>query len=194
MKKLKSLVIILSATAFMVSCSVERRHYMAGYNIDWKNGKSDAVAKNSATKVKSKVTSTVSAQGIIENSSSQAADAVVATQNAATIIAQGNQAANNTFTAKRSAAKVNSTAETNTLGFKEKITIVKAAKEMKKSAAGEDISKGLYIVLAILIPFVAVGLATDWGIETLWNVLWCLLCGIPGIIHAFIILKRKGIL
>ena len=167
---------------------------MAGYNIGWKKGKSEITPKNSVAKVKSKAASSVSVQGIIEHSSSQAADAVVATQNAATIIAQDNQAMHNTFTAKRSAAKVNVSAETNTLGFKEKITIVKAAKEMKKSAAGEDISKGLYIVLAIFIPFVAVGLATDWGIETLWNVLWCLLCGVPGIIHAFIILKRKGIL
>lgn len=48
---------------------------------------------------------------------------------------------------------------------------------------------GLYI-LAIFIPFVAVGIHTDWGMPTLWNVLWSFLGGIPGIIHAFIVLGR----
>ncbi len=48
---------------------------------------------------------------------------------------------------------------------------------------------GLY-VLAVVFPPLAVGIYTDWGIETLYNVLWCCLFGFPGIIHAFIVLSR----
>ena len=52
-------------------------------------------------------------------------------------------------------------------------------------------SKGVLIVLAILIPFVAVGIKTDWGLPVLWNLLWCLLGFVPGIIHALIVVTRK---
>ena len=48
-------------------------------------------------------------------------------------------------------------------------------------------------VLALFIPWLAVGIVTDWDVKTVViNILWTLLCGIPGIIHAFIILNREG--
>jgi len=49
----------------------------------------------------------------------------------------------------------------------------------------------LLYILAILIPFVAVGIATNWDLlPVIFNILWTMLCGIPGIIHAFIVIKR----
>lgn len=49
----------------------------------------------------------------------------------------------------------------------------------------------LLYILAIFIPPVAVGLVTDWETDpVLFNILWTLLCGLPGIIHAFIIIGR----
>jgi len=51
-------------------------------------------------------------------------------------------------------------------------------------------SKGVLIVLAIFIPFLAVGLKTDWSISVLWNLLWCCLGVLPGIIHALIIVTK----
>ncbi|MFT6002055.1 MAG: uncharacterized membrane protein YqaE (UPF0057 family), partial [Flavobacteriales bacterium] len=48
-------------------------------------------------------------------------------------------------------------------------------------------------VLALFIPWLAVGIVTDWDVKTVViNILWSLLCGIPGIIHAFIIVNREG--
>lgn len=45
----------------------------------------------------------------------------------------------------------------------------------------------LLYVLAILIPFVAVGIVTDWdATDVIINLLLCILCYIPGVIHAFI--------
>jgi uncharacterized membrane protein YqaE (UPF0057 family) len=66
----------------------------------------------------------------------------------------------------------------------------KAVKSQNKS---DDVPIGLLYVLCFFIPFVAVGLATDWDITTvLINILWTALCGIPGIIHAFIVVSRNA--
>ncbi len=55
----------------------------------------------------------------------------------------------------------------------------------------DDSTLILLYILAILIPFVAVGLATNWDLmPIIYNLLWTMLCGIPGIIHAFIVIKR----
>jgi uncharacterized membrane protein YqaE (UPF0057 family) len=86
--------------------------------------------------------------------------------------------------------------------FKEKVALKvlkMKAKKMKKKAAemsagtghsAPGLEKGTYIILAILIPFVAVGLATDWeGNDWLVCLLLTCLCGIPGIIYALIKMK-----
>ena len=45
----------------------------------------------------------------------------------------------------------------------------------------------LLYILAVLIPFVAVGIVTDWDVtDVIINLLLCILCYIPGVIHAFI--------
>lgn len=66
-----------------------------------------------------------------------------------------------------------------------------AIKDVKqaKEAGITDAGAGMYI-LAVFIPWLAVGLHTDWGIETLYNILWCFLLYLPGVIHAFIVLGR----
>ena len=61
------------------------------------------------------------------------------------------------------------------------------------SNLGDDVSTGLLYVLCFFIPFLAVGLATDWDVKTvLINLLWTCLCGIPGIIHAFIVVSKNS--
>ena len=82
------------------------------------------------------------------------------------------------------------------LSFKEKLVLKivkkKAEKMQKKMAAGHlaaepGIDKGTYVIVAILIPFLAVGLATnfeggDWLICLLLTILFYL----PGLIYALI--------
>lgn len=54
-------------------------------------------------------------------------------------------------------------------------------------------SKGLLIVLCFFIPWLAVGLATNWDVKTVViNILWTFLCGIPGIIHAIIVVNKNA--
>ncbi len=62
----------------------------------------------------------------------------------------------------------------------------------KDDSADED-TKILLYILCFFLPPVAVGIATDWDIsKVLVNILFCLLCGIPGIIHAIIVVKNHA--
>lgn len=83
-------------------------------------------------------------------------------------------------------------AEMDGLNRIERQKLIDMAKADVKQAEASGATKppvGMY-VLAVFIPWLAVGLHTDWSISTLYNVLWCCLFGIPGIIHAFIVLGR----
>lgn len=78
------------------------------------------------------------------------------------------------------------------LTFREKFKLFRQVrKEMRRAKkAGEEIPMVLLYVLAVLLPWLAVGLYTNWGIETVWAVLLWLCFWIPGIIYAFYILLR----
>lgn len=83
-------------------------------------------------------------------------------------------------------------AEMKDLSISEKVKLVKMSIADVKQAqlSGSDKpSAGMYI-LAVLLPPVAVGIHTQWGMPTLYNVLWSCLGYLPGIIHAFIVLGR----
>jgi uncharacterized membrane protein YqaE (UPF0057 family) len=74
-------------------------------------------------------------------------------------------------------------------------TIKSSEKALKASDSnlGGDVSTGLLYVLCFFIPWLAVGLATDWDIKkVLINILLTMLCGIPGIIHAFIVVSKNS--
>ncbi len=62
-------------------------------------------------------------------------------------------------------------------------------KEMKKDA---DISKGLYVLLAILgLAWLAMGIMDDWdGSDWIVNLVLSLLCWLPGVIHGLVKMKK----
>jgi uncharacterized membrane protein YqaE (UPF0057 family) len=90
------------------------------------------------------------------------------------------------------------------MSFKEKIAFKVAKMKMKKAQktvvasmksddglAAPGIDKGVYIILAIFIPFLAVGLATDWkGNDWLIALLLTALCGLPGVIYALVKMSK----
>jgi uncharacterized membrane protein YqaE (UPF0057 family) len=81
-------------------------------------------------------------------------------------------------------------AEVKQLSISERVKLVKLSiKDAKMAEASGKASAGLY-VLALFLPPVAVGIHTDWDMPTLYNLLWTLLGGLPGVIHAFIVLGR----
>lgn len=80
------------------------------------------------------------------------------------------------------------------LGIKKSIEL-KAAQKMVKKHMGNgaaDISKGLYIVLAIFgLGWLAMGLMDDWsGNDWIINLILTVLCWLPGLIHAFIKMNK----
>lgn len=80
------------------------------------------------------------------------------------------------------------------LGIKNTLALKAAQKSIKKQAlkGGEPgIDKTVYIILAILIPFLAVGLATNFnGSEWLVALLLTFLCWLPGFIYALVKMKK----
>ena len=78
------------------------------------------------------------------------------------------------------------------LGFKKTVQLKAAQKFLKKNAKGEDISKEIYIVLAIFgLGWVAMGLMDDWsGNDWIINLVLTALCWLPGLIHAFVKMKN----
>ena len=77
--------------------------------------------------------------------------------------------------------------------FKEKLKIIREIR--KESKNNKQIKKGgtpkvILYILAVILPPVAVGIFTDWGEPTLWNLLFTICFWIPGIIHAFYILLK----
>ena len=78
------------------------------------------------------------------------------------------------------------------LSIPEKVKLAKMAMADAKTAqlgGDKEPSIGLYI-LAILLPPLAVGLYTDWGMPTLFNLIFTLFGWLPGVVHALIVLTR----
>lgn len=78
------------------------------------------------------------------------------------------------------------------LGFKKTLALKAAQKMLKAKGGGDKVSKGLYILLAIVgLGFVGIGLATDWdGNEWIIGLVLGLLCWLPGLIYALIKMKN----
>lgn len=79
------------------------------------------------------------------------------------------------------------------LGIKNSIKLKRAQKILKREMAGggDGITKGLYILLAILgLAWVAMGVKSDWeGSDWIVNLILTVLCWLPGFIHALIKMK-----
>lgn len=88
------------------------------------------------------------------------------------------------------AAKKESITET----IVKKAAAKKIAKAVKKNKPNRsDVPVAVLYILALFIPVLAVGFATNWDVMPMvYNLLWTLLCGIPGIIHAFIVIAREA--
>jgi len=198
MKMNKILLAIVAASVFVASCNtsltVQKRQHSNGYY----------VSVSSTDKKAQKVENTVVVKK--ENSSLSAREVAVA--NAETKVVEvkalvANQAAVASVENKNVAPKSVSINNEVKSALGKKATQSKATEQtMKVLQAPAKKSRGivddhaiLLIILAIFLPFAAVGIVTAWDLnDVLINVILTLLCGIPGIIHAFYILNREGVI
>jgi len=199
---MKKILLVTASILFLVaSCTVEKRVYRNGFNVQWHamNGHSKKDKNTEITSLEE--VETVAKVVISPKENIKTADVYELPTQEITTVAQNDQAsiqANSVATTPQVVSVkglANQTISANQknnevqISKEEMKSLRKAVKSSKKS---DDVPIGLLYVLCFFVPFVAVGIVTDWDIPTvLINILWTLLCGIPGIIHAFIIVGRN---
>lgn len=187
----------LAMILLLASCSVKKRVYMAGYHVEWHKSK-NAVAKQTRTKSEYSallVNQSTKAEPQIQNSDLLIEDTFVST------ISNEQTASGETraYFAPTKSANFNTVTSKPATTTSAKKTLVNAGvkaivkqKLSKSSTTSDDVDIVLLYVLCIFIPFVAVGIVTDWDVkDVLINLLLSFLCWIPGIIHAFIKVKEN---
>ena len=187
MKKITKISLALIALiAIMTSCSMER----TGYNFQWKNNVAKNETPSSVKQIETKISEAVSEINMIaeennqQNEISTPAETITITKSDNnSIYASSNKNFLNTETKNSDIQKLAITTKAKDV----KSQARKFIKAAKKSALADDVPILLLYLLCFFIPFVAVGIVTNWElVPVISNLLWCCLCGIPGIIHALI--------
>lgn len=190
MKKFFKLILIgVSIAVIAPACSIEKRVHNPGYHITWNALKSNTNGAETAEQAQPEKTH---ARTTISKLQTNAAKSILDNST----VTQEVQASTKAADKKIEAVTKNATAHKPFASKKafnqhELKTIAKAstAKKAVKNLLANDTDDELILLylLAILIPFVAVGIVTDWDLtDVVINLLLCLLCYIPGVIHAFI--------
>ncbi len=199
MKKIKQLSFVVLVTLLTLSaCTMQKRVYNRGFHIEWFESKgSDKVAAVHAKKAEKKQSQS-SAQ-TIANKTETAANVDnmnIAVNDTKTILNAVEENKSQTVSAPKVFFKSTKMAQkvlsqkSNTFA---KPVMKAAVKQMAKPTKTADAELILLYVLCILIPPLAVGIVTDWdGGPVILNLLLCLLCWLPGIIHAFIVVSEEG--
>ena len=193
MKKIKQFTLALVAFSFIFSsCSVEKRVHLAGYHVNWKKNKHvthKIDPEQNYTDNQEKFETKINNESEVINSKEILAEEnISASTETAIVLPKTVQIDLNKKVVKTAIKNALKTSEGRSV-LKE---IARGAKKNDAKKKGNDVSIGLLYLLCILFPVIAVGIVTDWDIETMvYNLLWCLLCYLPGVIHAFIVVKRE---
>lgn len=204
MKKINKLILSAFAVAVVISsCTVEKRLHNDGYHISWKH-KSHVAGKSETESVAENQVKKSDAKGIIlekhavaDMNQQEPAELPVAVQstieNAAVTekLAEkpAHKAAKTAFETEKMVTNAATQHEKGAAFTKAAVKKI-AKKSMHEKAADDELI--LLYILCVLIPFVAVGIVTDWALKpVLISILLSILCIIPGIIHAFITVGKN---
>jgi uncharacterized membrane protein YqaE (UPF0057 family) len=200
-KFLSFMMLVIVTSLFFGSCTVEKRLHSRGYYVQWKHsyhGSNEAttdIAKENKTAIQEERTQDESS--LIEESIASNDNAVsettlspssIAFENNAPVAIQDTDV--KLVNEMNYSGRVNGSKVKNESNKFVKPLVKKALKSDSKSAGGPD--KALLMVLCFFIPWLAVGLATNWELKPLiFNLLWSLTC-IGGIIHALVVVSREA--
>jgi len=186
---MRKIIYICLAITLIASCTVQKRVHNSGYHVQWKGGYSPAekneFESNADEKEENSITSDVKNNEVKEILS---ANSSMKNTNEETINVS-------TFEKKEvenKIIKINHTTASKAKTYSTKSNVLSKAKTLKKATkkSKKDDDTILLYILCFLIPPIAVGLATNWDEKTLIiNIILTLLCGIPGIIHALIVVS-----
>ncbi len=210
MKKLSLFIVATTLGAFLInSCSIERRYHRTGFNVNWNNTavkiKKDKNSTNSEGEDQI-VENTNSSNGSIKNPVSSYTilndNSIAGNSNELFQQKENNESFNGFESSVNSVENnlKNSTYPILTNKLKESVdrnesiknrigkkTEIKALVKEKSSAIDDDTI--LYVVLAFLIPPLAVYLHEgSWTKRCTVNLILTLLCGLPGVIHALVVI------
>jgi uncharacterized membrane protein YqaE (UPF0057 family) len=200
---MKKILLITASILFLVaSCTVEKRVYRNGFNVQWHamNGHSKKDKNTEITSIEE--VETVAKVLVSPKENNKTADVYELPTQEINTVAQNDEASiqSNSIATTPQVVSVKGMAnqtisvnqtnkEVKQISKQEIKALHKVVKSQKQS---DDVPVGLLYALCFFIPFVAVGIVTDWDISSvLINILWTALCGIPGIIHALIIVGRN---
>lgn len=189
--------VLLLGGAIMVmlsSCTMQKCVYNKGFYVDW----FDAPSFKKSEKMKIQEEKEILAEMSVGTSPVLATAEIETASVSEVQVAPAMEAVKHTSMATPKVALKNMQAPVQSIMASNvsKKEIKDAVKEIKKAvkleSTGGSLPTWALYLLCFIIPPVAVGFATDWDInKVLINVLWCLLCGIPGLIHALIIVSRS---
>jgi uncharacterized membrane protein YqaE (UPF0057 family) len=186
MKKL-SLIGVLALSVIYTSCSIEKRHHLNGYYISW-NHKTEKATEQKVEPKEAAAITPVAENKTVEVAEQNAVENNIAPQvSEAVTTPSGNEVRN---TAKNIIADVNKSEVKQAAP-----AVIKQANKSKaanSSAPSSEPDTVLLVILAILIPPLAMYLYEgSWTSRCTVNLILTLLCGLPGVIHALVVILGK---
>lgn len=197
MKKIALLTLAIVTIAFS-SCTIEKRQYMRGYHVEWKH-KAPEVGGNGQAENK--------VQKKSEEAAPTAEAKLVQTESTTAAVESAPVAVNTNTGHPAAEVKVEKPARKErkevTRAVKQAIAESKSYTSSSASiSAGDNTaseikkmdtpSTGVLVLIAFLLPPLAVYLYEgDWTSRCTTNVILTLLCGLPGFIHALILILGK---
>jgi len=212
MKKLSVFGLLLLTVIFLDSCSTVKRRYSPGYTVVWNakskvkksNGRDEIsynkenISKNERKAIKNNVefvSSINSKNSEMESGSAYAiynstTENVLASADVNNRITPANIAKENKFQNFGTQSTVSSQSTSPSSTNKGKIGKNPEIKNLVKSnSPSSDDNTVLYVILSFFLPPLAVYLFEgSWTSRCTVNLILTLLCGIPGVIHALIVI------
>ena len=199
---MKKIALLLSATFVMIlfldSCSVQKRYHRKGFTVNWNNAsvnmkKNRKVVHTESIQEDAIVTNNIEKQKLTRNYKTLVSMDIASTSvavptltNTSPSIAAQTSVKSQAVTFAHTAKEISKEdAKSTKKDAKEIIKAIK--KEQKKQGSNTDLV--LLVILALLIPPLAVYLYEGyWTERCTINLILSLLCGLPGIIHALIVI------
>jgi len=204
---MKKILLVTASILFLVaSCTVEKRVYRNGFNVQWHamngiskkdkqvevNSEIEELATAQVIKApKVNVTTASSYESTVEAATTSVPQNDLASVEVAPVVIETKTVANDIK--GMAATTIQNSVSNKAVKHVSKQEMKTLRKALKTQSKSDDVPVGLLYVLCFFVPFVAVGLVTDWDVkEVIINLLLSCLCGIPGIIHAFIVVSKNS--
>jgi uncharacterized membrane protein YqaE (UPF0057 family) len=203
MKSTKLLIVLIISSAILGSCSIQKRYHRDGLNISWNHS---SIKKDKNTNPINQDNESITISQRIDNnseiqmqgSSYTTTDDIASTELVANFATTNNEKTENVFESESASVsnaqtveKIQDNKSQNEKSMKQQFSVLKKNIKSNKKADEDDFI--LYVVLAFFIPPLAVFLyeGSEWTQRCTVNLILTLLCGIPGLIHALVIILGR---